>query len=338
MFGSVNMAIPDGPPLEGAPPTEPTQPEPSEPAEADDFLGWDETDDVDGIDKIEALEELEELQAVLEDLDDDSATDQTEHVDVVVVPTPDPEAHDSICEEKEKLLHDDATNLGRGEAWLADELTRQGCPPRLANKRTTNAVLYGEYPYAGNARGYILRRVPYWWNDPTGARLFSGQVSLEGGYARGGVWGAAGHLRGSLWRVGVETSHAYHDDRYGKTELYYGDVHFVTAPVLRERAVWWVGVGAAWSDQAAAEDIRVRGAGLSGTTSVDVFPIRPLVLSARITAGRRRGADEIAAHVLSGRLTGGLMLRRFELYGGYEAKRVGIRSLHGPVLGARTWF
>jgi hypothetical protein len=52
--------------------------------------------------------------------------------------------------------------------------------------------------------------------------------------------------------------------------------------------------------------------------------------------------------ILGGRTTLGVMIRRFELYGGYQGKwltvqdrqrnTAGSRGLHGPVMGLRVWF
>jgi hypothetical protein len=252
---------------------------------------------------------------------------------------PDPEVLERVCEEVERLLHDEAENLGKSEEQLRDELEARGCSPSPLDKKTTDLVLYGAYPYASRADGYVLRRVPYWWSNPGAMRLFSGQVSVEGANAGRGVWGANSHFRGSAWRLGIETSHSFHLDRPEKNGLYHGDVHFVVAPVLRPRAVWWIGFGATWADQHfPVEDRRERGSGFSGTTSLDLFPVRPIVLSARIDAGKMGKGSLEGTQVLSARATAGVILNRFELYGGYEAKRIGGQSLRGPVLGLRLWF
>jgi hypothetical protein len=45
-----------------------------------------------------------------------------------------------------------------------------------------------------------------------------------------------------------------------------------------------------------------------------------------------------AAPAVLGRVTAGVIIRRFEAFGGYEARRVGEVVLHGPTVGARVWF
>lgn len=59
---------------------------------------------------------------------------------------------------------------------------------------------------------------------------------------------------------------------------------------------------------------------------------------------RHAPGSSTASAARSGRLgsidrgTVGLIVNRFELYGGYEGRRIGKVSLHGPTLGLRAWF
>lgn len=288
--------------------------------------------------RAEEPEDEDEVEVEDEDEDEDCACASVEDHGHAQQQPPalDPEV---VCAEVERIVHDEAENLGKSEAELRQALQAQGCFPSTTPKKSTDMVLYGAYPYAGGARGYILRRVPYWWSDPTGLRLFSGQLAVEGAHAGRDAWGAGGHFRGSVWRVGIETSHFFSLDRPAKVGLYHGDVHFVIAPILRPRAVWWIGVGGVWVDrQLPLEDHHEGGSGLSGTTSLDLFPLRPFVLSARVDAGRIAKGSLDGAVVLRGRATAGVMLRRLELYAGYEGKLLGDQVLRGPVLGLRTWF
>lgn len=45
-----------------------------------------------------------------------------------------------------------------------------------------------------------------------------------------------------------------------------------------------------------------------------------------------------AASVFRGRLTGGVVWNRCELFTGYDYLRIGAVDLQGPVLGLRAWF
>jgi len=66
---------------------------------------------------------------------------------------------------------------------------------------------------------------------------------------------------------------------------------------------------------------------------LDVFLVRPLVISARGDVGRLGGATTAMV-----RGTLGFMVRRFEGYAGYELRGVGRVRMHGPVFGVRAWF
>jgi hypothetical protein len=77
---------------------------------------------------------------------------------------------------------------------------------------------------------------------------------------------------------------------------------------------------------------RPRG-GVVGLYSADVFPVKPLVLSAQAEAGNLNRAFTL-------RLRGsvGMQLRRGEVFVGYDWLRVGGADLHGPLAGLRLWF
>jgi hypothetical protein len=65
----------------------------------------------------------------------------------------------------------------------------------------------------------------------------------------------------------------------------------------------------------------------------DYFPARPIVLS--IDSDFGTVGDAGVAH---GRATIGMLLRRWEIYGGYDALLIGGTTLHGPLVGVRLWF
>jgi hypothetical protein len=77
--------------------------------------------------------------------------------------------------------------------------------------------------------------------------------------------------------------------------------------------------------------------GVNGLVAVDVFPVRPLVVSA-IAEGGNLG-DAAYVHL---RATVGALVRRVEVFAGYDA--VVIRGgddcvvFHGPTAGLRAWF
>lgn len=73
--------------------------------------------------------------------------------------------------------------------------------------------------------------------------------------------------------------------------------------------------------------------GVNGSTTLDVFPVRPLVISGRVDLGRLGAATTFTA-----RATLGFPVRRFEGYGGYEYRSIGRVRFAGPVFGVRLWF
>ena len=65
----------------------------------------------------------------------------------------------------------------------------------------------------------------------------------------------------------------------------------------------------------------------------DFAPCRPVVLSGEIDLGRLGDAEHLH---LAG--TAGVMLDRFEVYGGYDYRRIGDVELQGPMIGLRLWW
>ena len=78
--------------------------------------------------------------------------------------------------------------------------------------------------------------------------------------------------------------------------------------------------------------------GFNSLLSLDVFPVRPIVLSA-IAEGGNLGA----AGFFHGRLTLGALVQRLEIFAGYDAVVFGTGGedpivFHGPVVGIRGWL
>jgi hypothetical protein len=197
----------------------------------------------------------------------------------------------------------------------------------------TTVPRYRRHPYAERSGDYVVRESVV-ERDPRGRRV-AGRVAGEGGYAGDGVWRAGLDLRLAFGRVGLDSNLSFYLDQDLTDAIYLGSTNVLVAPVMRPHLLWWVGGGVNYFLD--GRDPRQGGgeyaAGYNVTSSVDVFPFSPIVLSGRVDAGTLA-----AARVLSARATVGIVLRGFELYGGYEAKRVGDVSLHGPMVGVRGWF
>jgi hypothetical protein len=204
---------------------------------------------------------------------------------------------------------------------------------------------YAKYPYAPGTAGYVERvswRVgtPAVGGGSPPGRLVSGQASIETAHAGHGVLRNGAKLRLAWWRLGVDGDVSYFLDRSAsepprQDALTVARANVLFAPVLRPRMTLWVGGGTnAMIDMRRNPDGRYPLAyGYNLTSSVDVFPVRPLVVSGRLDVGRAGDAPVIAA-----RGTAGLMMSRFEVYGGYELMKIGDRALRGPMFGVRVWF
>jgi hypothetical protein len=219
-------------------------------------------------------------------------------------------------------------NVPQAQVW-GDVYASDGPPPT----RTTPYRRYAAYPFDEGATGYVLRgsvgadeRLP--------GRLHSGQLAVEGGQS-GPAQGRAGlALRVAFWRLGFDASLDAHfagagtRERPLHTALVMGSTNGLIAPVLHPKLMWWIGGGATYATQPTGVHV-----GPNLTSTIDVFPRRPLVMSARGDVGVIDGAP-----VVAGRGSIGFMLKNFELYAGYQAKRLGDLLLQGPMVGARAWF
>lgn len=79
---------------------------------------------------------------------------------------------------------------------------------------------------------------------------------------------------------------------------------------------------------------RVTAFGGDWGLGIDVFPHRPFVLSLDGQIGIL-GRRTLYA---GGRATFGVVIRRVEIFGGYEHKQIGRARLGGPLFGLRVWF
>lgn len=78
---------------------------------------------------------------------------------------------------------------------------------------------------------------------------------------------------------------------------------------------------------------REYAAGVNASTTMDIFPAEPIALSGRFDYG-----TIWKAHTLQVRGTVGYIVKRWELYAGYELERIGDVLLGGPMLGVRAWY
>lgn len=198
---------------------------------------------------------------------------------------------------------------------------------------TTPYRRYAAHPYEEGTPGYVLRG-SLGVGDRLPGRLHSGQFALEGGQSGPSQGRARLALRFAFWRLGFDTSLDAHftgsgtQDKPLRTALVMGSTNGLIAPVLHPRLMWWIGGGINYAAQPSGV-----GVGPNLTSTIDVFLRRPLVMSARGDVGTVDGQPTVG-----GRGSIGFMLKSFELYAGYEARRLGDLLLQGPMVGARAWF
>lgn len=111
-------------------------------------------------------------------------------------------------------------------------------------------------------------------------------------------------------------------------ELHFADINFLYRLAEHETYLIRAGLGVNILGDAFATDT-----GINFTTRLDVFPVRPFVITTEIDLGTIGDTETIhgAARV-------GLILDRFELFGGYDYRRIGAFELKGPMAGLQIWF
>ncbi len=195
------------------------------------------------------------------------------------------------------------------------------------------------YPYARGWPGYM-------WLRPTGEeseqpaaepdlrhiRGWSGRVAAEESNDFDGINRASLRLlleTGSGWGIQTNWTHVHEALGCGCTDdAALGDVNvtylFLRDPSFQIRA----GVGMRLLADRSTTDL-----GVNFLIGADLYPCKPIVLSAVMDAGTLGKAGVFHTQ---GSL--GFLYKRWELYTGYDYLRIGSTSLQGPILGLRLWF
>lgn len=164
---------------------------------------------------------------------------------------------------------------------------------------------------------------------------FSGRLWGEGAWQGRGLWRSGGGLRIDGQHFGVDGDLSYYFEPKANDALYLGTANINIIAVRVPRLVWRGGLGASTmiDGRLPGEGKRDYALGWNVTTSADIYPVYPLVLSLRLDGGRLYKAPMVRA-----RATAGFMAWRFEIYGGYEHTQVGKVGLGGPTFGLRLWL
>lgn len=189
------------------------------------------------------------------------------------------------------------------------------------------------YPYEAREPGWVVD--PWTGGQRPEHRRVSGRVEAEGAYLYRGLWRTGFAARVGTPRVDVDSQLSFYLDLPNRDALYLGDTSLNFAPVAEPRVVWRVGLGTRYmlDGRTPGEGHREYALGWNFNTSLDAFPCKPFVISARLDRGTLYHAA-----VWRARATVGVVRQRFELYAGYEHTQIERVALGGPAVGLRLWL
>lgn len=198
---------------------------------------------------------------------------------------------------------------------------------------TRPEAFFLRYPYQGDTGGHMTFLEGEADPKPPGAAGVSFRIAARYAYDWDGLHlpGVDALLETTLpMRLGVETGWTtYIEPLPGMLDhLTIGDLNLTIRFAQSRRVEFRSGLGA----RLMIDRGDVAG-GFNFTYGFDVYPARPVVVSASIDLGNLG-----RAFYLEGKGTLGMALRGMEIFAGYDATRIGDVVLHGPVAGIRGWF
>lgn len=201
-------------------------------------------------------------------------------------------------------------------------------PSSLLSARSAR---FRHYPYEGGTKDYLFAARA---EDPH-TRRWAGQVWSEGAWQGRGLWRTAGGLRIDSAFIGFDGDLSYYLEPAANDALYLGTANLSLIPFRGRHGLFRLGGGinTMIDGRVPGEGHREYALGWNVTTSLDLFPTWPVVLSARADVGQL-----YQAVMARGRASVGVMLWRMEIFGGYEHTQVGRVALAGPMLGIRLWL
>ncbi len=187
---------------------------------------------------------------------------------------------------------------------------------------------FAEFPYAHGIDGYMLT----WENLGAAHQQYSTRVQFEYGSDFDAIdrW-SAGILHEGPRGFGIDSQWNYYTENLGpgvQDNLHVGDVNLMFRAIELEHMLWRIGAGINWFDSRSMSD-----AGLNATVKVDYFPVQPIILSGEVDYGRVGDAE-----MFHGSVSVGVILNRFEVFSGYDYRKIGPIKLEGPLFGLRVWW
>jgi hypothetical protein len=192
-----------------------------------------------------------------------------------------------------------------------------------------NAIdgFFPRFPYEDDAPGYMM--IDDWTSKP---RRWAGRVRSD--YATdfddlGRVGGNLLLSTTSRFGLDVEMNH-FEERRLGRRydDLWLGDANVVYRFAQSEWMLWRAGIGMNWLADPEDSDF-----GVNFTYGVDVFPLRPWVISSTLDWGTLGSAE-----LFHFRATAGIVIGGIETCTGYEYYDVDRFHFSGLVAGVRIWF
>lgn len=197
------------------------------------------------------------------------------------------------------------------------------------------------YPYADDQRGWLIDGldVPADPTNPTPVRVRPVGGAIRGEYTDGGddLRRYAGAAQVTFTNLRLETEwHRYIEHLPGdRTDtLTIGTMGLALALPVENAITLLLGGGISTYHDAIGTE-----SGWYLKAGAEMFPIRPLVLSAEVWGGEIREDEyDIETFMGGGRATAGVVWNRAEVYGGWQAIWIESVTLDGPTFGMRIWF
>lgn len=263
--------------------------------------------------------------------------------DAVRTPDPDPPPEEQSPPKKKKknsTSHDcddddPAVQIhwpeGSGETFIVMLTSPFWLPHTILGDDASYRGYFASAPYEGTPGWMVIDR-PLDGRSPEGVYTSATRLRLEYGDDFDSLSRFGGHLlheRSHRWGVDGELNYWREDiggDRYD--HLWTGDANVLYRFAQNEWVQMRAGVGVAWLSDPIDTEL-----GINFTYGGEIYPVRPLVLTAEMDAGRIGEATII--HL---RTTIGVTWQQVEVYSGYDYLEIGDAQLDGFIAGIRLLF
>ena len=197
------------------------------------------------------------------------------------------------------------------------------------DKEHGDAVMGTEsYPYHADWHG---------WYAPAGAerrgKIWGGEVYAETGLVENDLqrYAIGGRTTISAFTLRTEWNRFFEERNDGSHDsLTVGTIDLELGITITAKARLGLGLGATVTNDAVGSE-----SGLCGVVALDVFPLKPITMQGVFTYGT---VGDSNTDVMTVRGTVGVLWQRYEIYGGWQATRIGSVMLDGPTAGVRLWF